>query len=329
MSQKNSVGRENLWLERLRLDLKTSLVLILILFLVPLFIQAPYILGIVIVSVYFAILALGWNLLAGFTGQFSLAPAGFAMIGAYTTALLDFYWQVPLFIGIPAAVLVTALFGTIVGKLVLDLKGPYLSLTTLSFAEIARVVISNSHQFTRGDQGMNVATLTESRIGYFYIFALVLLLTLLGLYYLLKGRTGRFLLAVRDDPVGATTRGIDVTKSKMLAFAISCAICGLAGSLYGTFSQLVSPELGLLQQTGLVISMVVIGGMGSLTGSIFGAFLVYLSSEWLRSFGNIQMIIFALLVILFARYVRSGLWGVWRTWLSKRAQAKNAAGDLS
>ena len=75
--------------------------------------------------------------------------------------------------------------------------------------------------------------------------------------------------------------------------------------------------------------MVVIGGMGSLTGSIFGAFLVYLSSEWLRSFGNIQMIIFALLVILFARYVRTGLWGVWRSWLSKRTQAKNAVEDLS
>ena len=96
----------------------------------------------------------------------------------------------------------------------------------------------------------------------------------------------------------------------MIAFCVSCAICGLAGSLYGTFSQLVSPELGLLQQTGLILSMVVIGGMGSLSGAILGGLLVYLSSEWLRAFGGIQMIVFALLVIVFARYIPGGLWGL-------------------
>src|SRR5206468_1337393 len=162
--------------------------------------------------------------LAGYTGQFSLAPAAFAMLGGYTTALLEFYWHVPLAIAIPAAIVSTALLGLVLGKLVLNLSGPYLSLTTLAFAEIARVVIGTS-----------------------------------------------------------------------------CAICGLAGSLYGTFSQLVSPELGLLQQTGLVLAMVVIGGMGSLTGSVIGALLVYLGSEWLRGLGNVQVIVFALIVILFAR----------------------------
>jgi branched-chain amino acid transport system permease protein len=101
-----------------------------------------------------------------------------------------------------------------------------------------------------------------------------------------------------------------VVRIKMIAFCTSCAICGLAGSLYGTFSQLVSPELGLLQQTGLILSMVVIGGMGSLSGAILGSVLVYLGSEWLRGFGDIQMIVFALLVIVFARYIPGGLWGV-------------------
>ena len=113
---------------------------------------------------------------------------------------------------------------------------------------------------------------------------------------------------MRDDPVGAESRGIDVVRVKMIVFCASCAICGLAGSLYGTFSQLVSPELGLLQQTGLVLAMVVIGGMGSLTGSVIGALLVYLGSEWLRGFGSVQVIVFALLVILFARWVPGGLW---------------------
>lgn len=304
----------NLWVNRLRTDFRAALVMLALLACAPVFVTSPYSLGILIVSIYFAMLALGWNLLAGFTGQFSLAPAAFAMLGAYTTALLDYHLKAPLAIGIPAAIIGTALLGWILGRVILRLKGPYLALTTLSFAEIARVVIGNSHEFTRGDQGLSVPTLMESRLGYYYLFLLVLLMTLIGLYLLMRSRVGRFWLAIRDDDIGAETRGIDVVRYKTLAFALSCAICGFAGSLYGTFSQLVSPELGLLLQTGLVISMVVIGGIGTLTGPILGALLVYLASEWLREFGGIQMIVFAAVVILFARFFRTGLWGLATSW---------------
>jgi len=303
-------GERNLWSRRLALDLRASLGVVAALALVPAFVDSPYWLGVLIVSVYFALLALGWNLLAGFTGQFSLAPAAFAMLGAYTTALLDYHWKVPLALGIPAAIVSTALLGWLLGRVVLRLKGPYLALTTLSFAEIARVVIGNSYVFTRGDQGLNVPALFHSRVGYYYLFLGVLLAVLAGLYFLMRARAGRFWLAIRDDEIGAESRGIDVVRYKTLAFALSCAICGLAGSLYGTFSQLVSPELGLLLQTGLVISMVVVGGMGSLTGPIVGALIVYLASEWLREVGNIQMIVFSITVILFARFLRTGLWGL-------------------
>lgn len=308
----------NLWQERLRFDMWSALFIVAVIGLVPVVVSGPYALGIILVSVYFAILALGWNLLAGYTGQFSLAPAAFAMIGAYTTALLEHYWKIPLALGISAAIVVTALFGLALGKLVLNLSGPYLSLTTLAFAEIARVVIGNSHEFTRGDQGMHVATLTQNRLGYYYIFLLALVAVLSFIYWILKGKLGRFMMAVRDDPIGAESRGINVVRIKMIAFCASCSICGLAGSLYGTFSQLVSPELGLLQQTGLILSMVVIGGMGSLSGSILGAVMIYLGSEWLRGFGDIQMIVFALLVIVFARYIPGGIWGVMAARLQRR-----------
>jgi branched-chain amino acid transport system permease protein len=300
----------NLWSRRLATDFRAALAIVAALAFVPLFVSSPYWLGILIVSIYFALLALGWNLLAGFTGQFSLAPAAFAMLGAYATALLDYHGKFPLAVGIPAAVAGTAFLGWLLGRIVLRLKGPYLALTTLSFAEIARVVIGNSHEFTRGDQGLNVPALMESRLGYYYLFLGVLLAVLCALQLLMRGRAGRFWLAIRDDETGAESRGIDVVRYKTLAFALSCAICGLAGSLYGTFSQLVSPELGLLLQTGLVISMVVIGGMGTLTGPIVGALLVYLSSEWLRGVGNIQLIVFSIVVIVFARFFRTGLWGL-------------------
>jgi branched-chain amino acid transport system permease protein len=300
----------NLWSHRLRTDFRAALVVVAILASLPLFVTSPYSLGILIVSMYFALLALGWNLLAGFTGQFSLAPAAFAMLGAYATALLDYHLKAPLAVGIPAAIIGTALLGALLGRIVLRLKGPYLALTTLSFAEIARVVIGNSHEFTRGDQGLNVPALMESRAGYYYLFLAVLLAVLCGSYLLMKGRAGRFWLAIRDDETGAESRGIDVVRYKTFAFALSCAICGLAGSLYGTFSQLVSPELGLLLQTGLVIAMVVIGGIGTLTGPLVGALLVYLASEWMREFGHIQMVVFSAVVIIFARFFRTGLWGL-------------------
>ena len=300
----------NLWAARLRTDLRAALAVVAVLACLPLFVTSPYSLGILIVSIYFALLALGWNLLAGFTGQFSLAPAAFAMLGAYATALLDYHLKAPLAIGIPAAIVGTALLGWLLGRIVLRLKGPYLSLTTLSFAEIARVVIGNSHEFTRGDQGLNVPALMQSRVGYYYLFLAVLLAVLIGLYLLMRGRAGRFWLAIRDDETGAESRGINVVRYKTFAFALSCALCGLAGSLYGTFSQLVSPELGLLLQTGLVIAMVVIGGMGTLTGPVVGALLVYLASEWMREFGHIQMVVFSAVVIVFARFFRTGLWGL-------------------
>jgi branched-chain amino acid transport system permease protein len=315
----------NLWSRRLGADFRAALAILVVMALLPLGVTSPYTLGILIVSIYFAMLALGWNLLAGFTGQFSLAPAAFAMLGAYATALLDYHLKAPLSIGIPAAIVGTALLGWLLGRIVLRLKGPYLALTTLSFAEIARVVVGNSHEFTRGDQGLNVAGLMESRVGYYYVFLAVLTLVLVLLFVLMRGRAGRFWLAIRDDETGAESRGINVVRYKTLAFALSCSICGLAGSLYGTFSQLVSPELGLLMQTGIVIAMVVIGGMGTLTGPLAGALLVYLASEWMLEFGNIQMIVFAALVILFARFFRTGLWGL----VSARMVAPPKAGARS
>src|SRR5690606_31968991 len=125
-------------------EMRLSLVVLAALALVPLFVSSPYWLGVLIVSMYFAILSVGWDLLAGYTGQFSLAPAAFAMLGGYTTGLLAFHWNVPLAIGLPMSIVVPGLIGLVLGRIVLRLSGPYLALTTLSFAEIARLVVYNS-----------------------------------------------------------------------------------------------------------------------------------------------------------------------------------------
>lgn len=295
---------------RMRTEFIISLAILGFIALLPLVMQNEYWRGVVIVSMYFAMLAAAWNLLAGYTGQFSLAPAAFGMIGAYTTGMLSYHLGAPPLVGIPASIIVAGLIGLALGRIVLRLTGPYLALTTLSFAEIMRLVISNSIEITRGDLGLNVPGLFDNRLAYYYLMLAVLVAVQVGLFLLLRTPAGLYLRAIRDDEIAAVSRGVKVVLWKTNAFAMSAAICGLAGALYGHFAELVSPELGLLGQTGIIISMAVIGGLGTLVGPIIGAFLVYVASEHLRELGGIQLIIFALLVIIFGRFFREGLWGL-------------------
>jgi branched-chain amino acid transport system permease protein len=295
---------------RSKTDFTVSLAVLALVAVLPLFVGNEYWRGVLIVSMYFAMLAAAWNLLAGYTGQFSLAPATFGMLGAYTTGLLSYHVGASPLIGIPAAVLVAGLIGFALGRIVLRLTGPYLALTTLSFAEIFRLVIYNSIEITRGDLGLNVPGLVDDRLAYYYLMLAVLTAVQVALFLLLRKPAGLYLRAIRDDEIAAVSRGVKVVVWKTNAFTISAAISGLAGALYAHFAQFVSPELGLIGQTGIIISMAVIGGLGTLIGPIVGAFLVYVASEFLRDFGGFQLIVFALLVIIFGRFFREGLWGM-------------------
>ena len=291
-------------------EFRAALIAMAVIALIPLGVSNPYWLGVLIVSMYFAILAGSWNLLAGYTGQFSLAPATFAMIGAYTTALLNHYFGTPPLLGILAAIVVAGLVGLLLGRAVMRLVGPYLALTTLSFAEIMRLVIANSIDITRGDLGLSVPALLDSRVGWYYLFLGALVVLLVLFYMLLRSKAGLFLQAIRDDEVAARRAGVNVVFWKTAAFAISAAASGFAGALYAHFAELVTPELGLIGQTGLIVSMTVIGGIGTLAGPLVAAFLVYVTSEWLRDVGGYQLVVFAALVIIFARFFREGLWGL-------------------
>lgn len=306
-----------------------ALVVLVVVALLPVVVANDYWRGVLIVSMYFAMLASAWNLLAGYTGQFSLAPAAFAMIGAYTTGLLAYHAGLSAAVGIPASIVVAGVVGLVLGRIVMRLRGPYLALTTLSFAEIVRLVFSNSINFTRGDLGLGVPGLLDSRLGYYFLFLAVLVVIQIGLFLLLRAPGGLYLQAIRDDEVAASSRGVDVVFWKTAAFALSSAVSGLAGALYGHFAQLVSPELGLISQTGLIISMVVIGGMGTVVGPLLGAFLVYVLSEYLREVGGYQLIVFALLVILCARFFREGLWGLVRRLILPAPTKPDLAGKLA
>ena len=265
--------------------------------------------GVVITSLYLAMLALNWNLLSGYTGLFSLAPAGFAMLGAYVTALLWTYAGVGPLFGIAAGALFSALVGLIVGVLTLRLAGPYLALTTLALAEILRVIALNSFDITRGEIGLEVPALFAHQTTYYYVFMAVVAAMLLGLHWLLGRPCGLYLRAIRNDETGARARGVRTVFWKVFAFTVSSGLSGFAGALFAHYVIIVSPSIGHLLVTGLVISMVVIGGMGTVVGPLIGALLVNGGSEYLRAAGDYHHIVFPILVILFARFCREGIAG--------------------
>jgi branched-chain amino acid transport system permease protein len=304
------------------LQLVSSVALLAVLALFPLFGLGDYWQGVVITSLYLAILALGWNLLSGYTGLFSLAPAGFAMVGAYVPALLWTYGNVPSVYGIALGFVVTTILGLIVGLLTLRLAGPYLALTTLGLAEIVRLIALSSFEITRGEMGLQDPPLFATQSGYYYLFVLFVALVVLGLHFFIQSRFGLYLRAIRNDEIGARARGVGTVFWKVFAFSASSGLSGLAGAVFGHYVVIVSPSLGHLFVTSDVISMVVIGGMGTLIGPLLGAIMVHVSSEFLRAAGDLQHIVFALLLIVFARFCREGIVGRLAAMASSRAERK-------
>lgn len=278
--------------------------------LLPLIIQQPYWQGVFVVALYYAIMAVAWNLLAGFAGQITLAPAAFSLLGAYTSGVLNFHFGLSPALGIPLGVVVAGLTGLLLGRVALRMRGPYVALTSVAFLHIISIVISNSYSITRGDLGLTVPGLFGlSRLGYFYVFLGALVVVQVIVYQLLRSRVGLFIQAIRDDELAAASRGVDVTRWKTVVFGISSAMCGLAGGLYVHFIRLASPEIGTILQSGLVVTMVVVGGMATLAGPLLGAFLIQVASEALRAVGMQHMLVFALLVIVSVRFFPGGLWG--------------------
>lgn len=304
---------------------RAVIALVIILALLPLVVTQPYWRGVLTVSLYYAMLACSWNLLSGYGGQFSLAPAAFSVLGAYTSAVLNYHFGVPPLAGIAAAIPVTYVLGYVLGRLVLRMRGPYLALTTFAFLEIVGLVIANSYEITRGALGLSVPGILDlPRLGYYYLFLAVLALMMWGVAVLLRSRIGLFIQAIRDDELAAASRGVDVVRWKIFLFSLSSAMCGFAGALYVHFINLASPQMGSILESGLVISMVVIGGIGTLPGPIIGALIVEVGSEALRGIGVQHLLVFSLLMILVVRFFREGLWGGVERLGSRRARPADA-----
>ena len=264
------------------------------------------------ISLYYVIVCVGWNLLAGYTGQFSLAQHTFAGIGAYGSALLCLYAGVPILVGIVGGAVLAALVGYGLGTLCLRMRAIYLALATWAFAESVRLLITVEYQITRGDLGLKTPVLfgTPRPAPYFYVFLALALVALLVAWQILHSRVGSYLRAIRDDEEAAAVMGVDTFKYKRLAFVVSAIFAAVAGGFLGHYIGLLSPTPMKFNEMAMIIIMVIAGGFRTFPGPALGAVLIEILSEALRPWGEIRMVLFAVLVIVIARAYPAGLAGL-------------------
>jgi branched-chain amino acid transport system permease protein len=263
-------------------------------------------------SLYYVVLAVGWNLLAGYTGQFSLAHHTFAGIGAYVSALLILYARVPILVGIAAGVVAAAIIGYGLGTLCLRMRAIYLALATWAFAESVRLLITVEYQVTRGDLGLATPFLfgTPRSKGYYYVFLGLALAAVLAAWQIVHSRVGIYMRAIRDDEEAAAVMGVDTFKWKRFVFAASAVFAATAGGFQGHYVGLLSPTPMKFNEMAMIVIMVIVGGLRTFPGPILGAVFTELLFEWLRAWGEVRMVLFALLVIVVARGYPAGLAGV-------------------
>jgi branched-chain amino acid transport system permease protein len=267
------------------------------------------------------ILAVSLNLINGVTGQFSIGHAGFYAIGGYTSAALVVYAgpairgffnflprtgqdTVLLLMGLLVAAVAAGLAGLAVGIPSLRLRGDYLAIVTLGFGEIIRVFILNINAIggSRGFSGIPQLS------NLFWVYLLVLV-TIVTVRNLIHSSYGRAFISIRDDEIAAEAMGVDTTRYKVMSFVISSMFAGIAGGLFGHFTMYLHPNSFLFTTSFYLIIMIVVGGLGSIAGSVLGATLVTVALEVFRGFGAFRLVYFAILLVLIMIYRPQGLVG--------------------
>lgn len=268
------------------------------------------------------ILAVGLNLIIGFSGQFSLGHAGFMAIGAYATAIITQNISTPLgfYLAMLVGMIVAIIAALIVEIPTLRLRGDYLAIATMGAAEIIRVIINNL-KITNGPAGMfNIPPLASWPTVY-----ILMCVTTVIVVNFIHSRAGRAVMAIRDDDIAAESIGINPTKWKLAAFLLGAATAAIGGSLHASYLQTIAPgDFGIMNSIALLI-IVVLGGVGSITGTFVAAVVLGIIDTVLQNFGTLRMVIYALALILLMVFKPAGLLGYELSFKRKRQTRKGAA----
>jgi branched-chain amino acid transport system permease protein len=263
----------------------------------------------------YCLASIGFNVVIGYLGQLAFANAAFFGIGAYAAGLAMARLGLPYPLALAAAAAVGGLAGALVGLPALRVRGYYLAIVTLAFGELMRWVYVHADALTYGPGGFNVPQASLfggplNETGKYYVFLFAVLLGLGTTRCLVKSRIGRAFVAVRNNESAAASLGVAVARTKVVAFAWSGLIVGLAGGLYAMLNGRVSPDTFGLSQMLLHFAIVMIGGLGSLTGSIIGAVLLTGAPELLRNFPGLEEIVFSVLLMAVLFFMPRGIGGL-------------------
>ncbi len=312
---------------------KISLVLLFVfLFSIPIF-AGKYIVFVTAVCGVSVIGALGLNILTGYTGLISLGHAAFMGIGAYTAAALANKAGMPFLVALPVAGLMSAAAGAVVGIPTLRLRGLYLVVTTLAFEFIVEHIIYHWEGMTQSDRGISLPSpdlfgyTLDSYESFYYVILVLAVATALFTKNLAMSRTGRALVAIRDRDIAAEIIGVHLAKYKIMAFIVSSFVAGVSGALYAYLLGLIGPDHFTFNQSVLYIAMIIVGGMGTVLGSIIGAIFMVLLPEVINAvsgpiasaypalsprIGAVAVIVYGLVIIFFLLFEPDGVFGIWQ-----------------
>ncbi len=291
-----------------------------LLLLVPVFDFNLYIMNIIIKIIIYIVLALGLNILVGYTGLVSLGQAGFVAIGAYTTAIVTTRFGFNFFTSIILAVILSICVGVIVALPTLRLTGTYLAIITLGFGEIVRTIIIVWEPVTNGPLGIrNIPKpsifglqLTLNNGGLYYLSLLLLFLVLIVNIRFYNSKTGRALRSIKRDETASIMMGISTTYYKVLAFVLSAIISAISGAVYSTQLGYIDQNTFTFDMSTMILSIVILGGMGTIRGMVLGSVILVILPEMSRSLMDYRFVMYGLILVLMMRFRPQGILG-WRS----------------
>jgi len=267
----------------------------------------PYLLQIIVNIGIGIVMALGLNVITGLTGQLSLGHAAFMSIGAFTSALITIKLGLPFSINLIITGLVTAAAGALIGYPILRLTGDYLAICTLGFAEIVKVIFLNL-EITNKALGLSVPT-PKTVIPMPIVVWLVVIISIVVVSFIHNSRFGRALKAIRGDEIAAEAMGINLARYKVQSFAIGTFLAGVGGGLYAHFLSYINPsDFGFLKSID-ILSMIVLGGLGSIPGCVIGAAVLSAAPEFLRFMATYRMLVYGGLLVFMMIFRPNGLMG--------------------
>ena len=283
----------------------------------PVAVRNPYYIGVLVFVGIYAMITICLSLLLGYAGQISLGHAAFYGIGAYTSGLLTTRWNLSPWLALTCAMIITAVMAYVIGRPALKLRGHYLAMATLGFGEIVYIFFNAEVGLTGGPSGFGQIPrlavggfMIKKDIHFYYLVWATVIILLALVLNVIHSRIGRALRSIHGSEVAANAMGVDTASYKLKIFVFSAVIASLAGSYYAHFVTFVSPTTFDANISILLVTMVIVGGMSSVWGAVLGAAVLGILPEYLRMFGDFNILMYGAIMMVIMMFAPEGLYGI-------------------